>query len=116
MESAAGCSSGYRGYIIGMDQYIKAYLEAIKQDQEYSCGYEKEYCDCICADENAGDGFNEEIYEYNCYMAKGMDYYIDKHPYNDNEDLMAGESFEQLPSCNDDLYYLDVFHTLDLSR
>ena len=58
MESAAGCSSRYRDYIIGMDQYLEAYLEAIKQDQEYSC----EYGDCICDGKNTDDGFNKEIY------------------------------------------------------
>jgi len=85
MESAYGCTSGYGDYVIGMDQYLEAYFESVQQDQEYSCEYEKEYGDCICDGENADDGFDEEICEYDCYMAKGMEYCVDRNPYNDDE-------------------------------
>jgi len=85
MESAAGCSSGYGDYIIGMDEYLEAYFEAVEQLQEYNCEYEKDYGDCACDGENQGDDFDEEICEYDCYMAKGMEYCVDKNPYEDDE-------------------------------
>jgi len=83
MEYAGGCKEGYGDYIIGMDQYLEAYFEAIQQDQEYNCEYEKEYGDCAC--EQDDDGFDEEICEYDCYMGKGMEYCVDRNPYNDDE-------------------------------
>eukprot|EP00571_Detonula_confervacea_P017277 CAMPEP_0172297056 /NCGR_PEP_ID=MMETSP1058-20130122/221_1 /TAXON_ID=83371 /ORGANISM="Detonula confervacea, Strain CCMP 353" /LENGTH=392 /DNA_ID=CAMNT_0013006161 /DNA_START=72 /DNA_END=1250 /DNA_ORIENTATION=+ len=84
MESAAGCGSGFGDYIIGMDEYLEAYFEAVQQDQEYNCEYEKEYGDCVCQQDD--DGFDEEICEYDCYMGKGMEYCVDKNPYNDDEE------------------------------
>jgi hypothetical protein len=86
IENAAGCSSGYGDYIISMETYLEAYFEAVEQDQEYNCDYEKEYGDCICNGEDQGDDFDEEICEYDCYMAKGMEYCVDKNPYNDDEE------------------------------
>jgi len=85
MENAAGCKEGYGDYVIGMEQYLEAYFEAIEQDQEYNCEYEKDYGDCACDGENEGDDFDEEICEYDCYMGKGMEYCVDKNPYNDDE-------------------------------
>jgi len=102
MESAAGCSSGYGDYIIGMDQYLEAYFEAIEQDQEYSCEYEKEYGDCICDGENADDGFDEEICEYDCYMGKGMEYCVDGNPYNDDEEEEEEEmELREMAECRE---------------
>jgi hypothetical protein len=34
MENAAGCSEGYGDYIVGMEEYLEAYFEAVQQDQE----------------------------------------------------------------------------------
>lgn len=76
MESASGCKEGYGDYVISMDQYLEAYFEAVEQDQEYNCEYEKEYGDCNC--QNADD---EEICEYDCFMGKGMEYCVDNNPY-----------------------------------
>jgi hypothetical protein len=84
MESAAGCSAGYGDYIIGMEDYLEAYFEAVQQDQEYSCEYEKNYGDCACDGENQGDDFNRDYCEYDCYMGKGMEYCVDRNPYEEN--------------------------------
>jgi len=92
MESAAGCGSGYGDYVIGMQEYLEAYFEAVQQDQEYNCEYEKEYGDCANC-ENADD---EEICEYDCYMAKGMEYCVDKNPYEDDEQEEEEDQFENL--------------------
>jgi len=84
MESAAGCSAGYGDYIIGMEDYLQAYSQAVQQDQEYSCEYEKNYGDCACDGENQGDDFNRDYCEYDCYMGKGMEYCVDRNPYEEN--------------------------------
>ena len=84
MENPSGCKEGYGDYIIGMEDYLEAYFEAVQQDQEYSCQYEKNYGDCICNGENQGDDFNAEYCEYDCYMGKGMEYCVDKNPYEEN--------------------------------
>ena len=84
MESAAGCKEGYGDYVIGMEQYLEAYFEAVEQDQEYSCEYEvREGGDCECDGENQGDDFDEEICEYDCYMGKGMEYCVENNPYQE---------------------------------
>jgi len=92
MESPSGCSSGYGDYVISMDQYLEAYFEAVEQDQEYNCEYEKQYGDCANC-ENADD---EEICEYDCYMAKGMEYCVDNNPYQDDEQEEEEDQFENL--------------------
>lgn len=94
MESAAGCSAGYGDYIISMEEYLEAYFESVQQDQEYSCEYEKEYGDCACDGENADDGFDEEICEYDCYMAKGMEYCVDRNPYAEEGEEEEEEEME----------------------
>jgi len=102
MESAAGCQSGYGDYIIGMDQYLESYFEAVEQDKEYNCEYEKEYGDCICDDENADDGFDEEICEYDCFMSKGMEYCVDRNPYADDEEEEEEEmELREMAECRE---------------
>mmetsp|Transcript_18121 Transcript_18121/g.37795 ORF Transcript_18121/g.37795 Transcript_18121/m.37795 type:complete len:390 (-) Transcript_18121:248-1417(-) len=81
-DNAGGCSSGYGDYIIDMETYLQAYFEAVQQDQEYNCEYEKNN-DCACDGENQGDDFDEEICEYDCYMNKGMEYCVDRNPYEE---------------------------------
>mmetsp|Transcript_22638 Transcript_22638/g.37115 ORF Transcript_22638/g.37115 Transcript_22638/m.37115 type:complete len:394 (-) Transcript_22638:194-1375(-) len=103
MESAAGCTSGYGDYIIGMEDYLEAYFEAIQQDQEYNCEYEKEYGDCQCDGENQGDDFDEEICEYDCYMAKGMEYCVDNNPYAEEGEEEEEEEWElrEMAECRE---------------
>jgi len=88
-------------YIIGMDQYLEAYFEAVEQDQEYSCEYEKEYGACACED-NGNDDFDEEICEYDCYMSKGMEYCVDGNPYNDDEEEEEEEmELREMAECRE---------------
>ena len=47
--------SGYGDYIIGMEDYLEAYFDAVEQDKEYSCKYKKDYGDCICDNENTDE-------------------------------------------------------------
>jgi len=92
MESAAGCDSGYGDYVLGMEQYLEAYFEAVQQDQEYNCEYEKEYGDCAACE----DADDEETCEYDCYMAKGMEYCVDNNPYADDDAEEEEDQFENL--------------------
>ena len=103
MESAAGCDSGYGDYVIGMDQYLEAYFEAVQQDQEYNCEYEvREGGDCECDGENQGDDFDEEICQYDCYMGKGMEYCVDRNPYNDDEQQEEErEELREMAECRE---------------
>jgi hypothetical protein len=82
-NSPAGCESGYGDYVIDMETYLNSYLEAVAQDQEYNCQYEKEYGDCVCDKDGQGDDFDEEICRYECFMGKGMEYCVDKNPYEE---------------------------------
>jgi len=81
--SAAGCSSGYGDYIIDMETYLNAYLEGVQQDQQYNCEYEEQNGDCGCNGENQGEDFDEDVCKYECFMNKGMEYCIDKNPYEE---------------------------------
>jgi len=103
MESAAGCDSGYGDYVIGMDQYLEAYFEAVQQDQEYNCEVEvQEGGDCECDGENQGDDFDEEICQYDCYMGKGMEYCVDRNPYNDDEqEDEEKEELQEMAECRE---------------
>ena len=84
IESAGGCDSGYGDYIIDMATYLEAYFEAVEQDHEYNCEYAKEN-KCACEDGD-DDTYSEEMCEYDCYMGKGMEYCVDRNPYNDDEE------------------------------
>jgi len=58
----------------------------VEQDHEYNCEYAKEN-ECGCGDDDKqDDGYDEEICEYECYMSKGMEYCVDRNPYNDDEE------------------------------
>jgi len=97
MENAAGCKEGYGDYIIGMEEYLEAYFEAIEQDQEYNCEYEKTYGDCA----NCENSDDEEICEYDCYMAKGMEYCVDNNPYNDDEEEEEEMELREMAECQE---------------
>lgn len=96
---AAGCSSGYGDYVIDMETYLAAYLEAVQQDQEYNCKYEAEYGDCLCDKDGQGDDFNEDICKYECYMGKGMEYCIDKNPYEEEGQKKEEWNIREYAEC-----------------
>jgi hypothetical protein len=91
MDNAAGCGAGYGDYVIDMETYLKAYLTAVEQDHEYNCDYEKNYGDCSC--ENAD---NRDYCEYDCYVGKGMEYCVDKNPYEENNGNQNGQNQQQM--------------------
>ncbi|KAL7516301.1 hypothetical protein ACHAWX_001329 [Stephanocyclus meneghinianus] len=99
MNSPAGCESGYGDYIIDMETYVNAYLEAVQQDQEYNCKYEEQYGDCACDKDGQGDDFNEDICRYECYMGKGMEYCIDKNPYEEEGEKKEQWNIREYAEC-----------------
>ena len=98
-SNAAGCSAGYGDYVIDMETYLQAYLEAVQQDQEYNCKYEEEYGDCGCDKDGQGDDFNEEICKYECFMGKGMEYCIDKNPYEEEGQKKEDWNIREYAQC-----------------
>ena len=76
MASAAGCDKGYGDYVIGMETYLKYYLDIVQRDHEYSCAVEA----------NTGDvaSCEDDYCKYDTYVAKGMEYCVENNPYEQN--------------------------------
>jgi hypothetical protein len=76
MASAAGCDKGYGDYVIGMETYLKYYLDIVQRDHEYSCAVEA----------NTGDvaSCEDDYCKYDTYVAKGMEYCVERNPYEEN--------------------------------
>jgi hypothetical protein len=76
MASAAGCDKGYGDYVIGMETYLKYYLDIVQRDHEYSCAVEA----------NTGDvaSCEDDYCKYDTYVAKGMEYCVERNPYEQN--------------------------------
>jgi hypothetical protein len=85
-ESASGCTSEYGDYIIDMNTFLETYYEAVDEYNEYKCEYTMQMlCDCD-DDDGKSDDFDEEICEYDCYVANGIeDICAENNPYNDDE-------------------------------
>jgi hypothetical protein len=81
MDNPAGCKSGYGDYVIDMETYLKAYMEIVQKDHEYSCNMEKEGEDFAACE----DADNKEYCEYDTYLAKGMEYCVDRNPYEEED-------------------------------
>lgn len=79
-DNPAGCKSGYGDYVIGMETYLASYLDIVQRDHEYSCKMEEEYGDGAACE----DADNKDYCQYDNYMAKGMEYCIDKNPYEED--------------------------------
>ena len=94
MASAAGCDKGYGDYVIGMETYLKYYLDIVQRDHEYSCQVEA----------NTGDvaSCEDDYCKYDTYVAKGMEYCVERNPYeqdngnknNNNEQEMMNKIAE----------------------
>jgi len=101
VENAGGCSSGYGDYIIDMNTYLDSYFEAVEQYNEYKCEYISEMV-CNCDDDDGkDDGFDEELCEYDCFVAQGVeDICSDNNPYNDDEEEEAFELRDYMECAN----------------
>lgn len=74
-----GCAKGFGEYVVGLDTYVTAYVEAQRRQDEYKCKkYMYRHCDCQDTDD-------KEMCEYKCYM-KGRKYdCIEQNPYYDDD-------------------------------
>ena len=82
-NSSSGCKKGYGDYLIDIDTYVSAYVEAQRRQDEYECEMFM-YKRCNCEDDGE-DGFDRELCEYQCYAgAKKWDC-IEENPYYDDD-------------------------------
>jgi len=74
-----GCTKGYGDYVVGLDTYVSAYIEAQRRQDEYKCKkYMYKHCNCEDTDD-------KDMCEYKCYM-KGRKYEcIEQNPYYDDD-------------------------------
>ena len=88
-----GCKKGYGDYVIDIDTYVSAYVEAQRRQDEYECEmYLYRRCDCQDDDDNSNkdDGFDRDLCEYQCF-AKGKRWdCIETNPYYDDDDDSSG--------------------------
>ncbi|KAL3816567.1 hypothetical protein ACHAXA_003807 [Cyclostephanos tholiformis] len=90
--NAAGCDGSYGDYVIGMETYLASYMEIIQKDHEYNCKYEEQYGE-VAACENAD---NKDYCKYDTYMAKGMEYCIDRNPYEEDNGNKNGQNQNEM--------------------
>lgn len=83
---STGCKKGYGDYVVDIDTYVSAYVEAQRRQDEYECEmYMYKHCDCQDDDDSKDDGFDRDLCEYQCYAkAKRWDC-IEHNPYYDDD-------------------------------
>ena len=81
-RGSTGCSKGYGDYVVDIDTYVSAHVEALRRQDEIKCeNYVYKHCDCYDNDDNE----QQEYCEYDCYK-KGKKYScIDNNPYVDDD-------------------------------
>jgi hypothetical protein len=77
-SKAAGCTSGYGDYIIDLEIFMKAILEATQEQTEAAC-YNYLIASCDCED----GGENKDYCQYDCFNNAGMTECIDRNPYEE---------------------------------
>lgn len=97
--NGGGCTSGYGDYIIDMDTFVEAFVEARRQDMEQACENQVNYvCDCE-DDDGKGDDFDRDYCEYDCLIAAGMEECVDKNPYVDDEQEEEDQDMDRFFEC-----------------
>lgn len=89
-ENAGGCNSGYGEYILDMNIFLDAYLQARQEHNEYMC---EMYAYKNCQN-NGGRRLDEDACLWDYLESIGEDPYmcVDKNPYSDDE--AEDEAFE----------------------
>ena len=78
-QSSNGCSKGYGDYVIGIDTYVSAYVEAQRKQDEYECErYLFRHCNCE-------DNDDKDMCVYKCYTRGKKWDCIDNNPYYDDD-------------------------------
>lgn len=116
-RKAAGCNSGYGDYVVDMDVFVEAWLEAHQQQIETKCqSYLNSNCNCQDSDDKADD-FNADYCEYDCFKKTDMTECIDRNPYVDDQgqqqqvNMQDYAECKQLNNVNDDgnAYYMGPY-------
>ena len=83
-RKSKGCTKGYGDYIVDINTYVSAYIEAQRRQDEYACQmYVYKKCDC----QNTDDA---DLCEYKCYMKARKYDCIDQNPYYDDDANVQG--------------------------
>jgi hypothetical protein len=97
--SGGGCNNGYGDYIIDMDTFVEAFVEAKRQDSEAACEYQLNYvCDCE-DDDGKSDDFDRDFCEYDCYVDAGMTECAEQNPYVDDAAQEEEQEMDQFFEC-----------------
>ncbi|KAL3796183.1 hypothetical protein ACHAW5_005866 [Stephanodiscus triporus] len=88
MANAAGCDKGYGDYVISMETYLAYYMDMVQRDHEYSCAMEENYGDC--------SNCEDDYCEYDCYVGKGMEYCVDRNPYEEGNGNKNGQNENEM--------------------
>ena len=84
-KSGIGCKKGYGDYIIDIDTYVSAYVEAQLKQDEYECEmYMYKHCNCQETDDK-DDGFDRDLCVYQCYARARKWDCIESNPYYDDD-------------------------------
>eukprot|EP00978_Attheya_sp_CCMP212_P020112 scaffold57209_cov52-Attheya_sp.AAC.3 len=62
-QKAAGCTTKYGDYVVDMNAFVAAFLEADAETKEYRCEYYNGVCENKCADANDDDGCMASCYD-----------------------------------------------------
>lgn len=83
--NTVGCKKGYGDYVIDVDTYVSAYVEAQRRQDEYLCErFLYRHCDCQ-EDDEKDEGFDRDMCVYKCFAkAKKWDC-IENNPYYDDD-------------------------------
>mmetsp|Transcript_17066 Transcript_17066/g.32284 ORF Transcript_17066/g.32284 Transcript_17066/m.32284 type:complete len:436 (-) Transcript_17066:248-1555(-) len=83
--NSVGCKKGYGDYVIDIDTYVSAYVEAQRRQDEYLCErFLSRRCDCQQDGQNDGS-FDRDMCVYKCFAkAKKWDC-IETNPYYDDD-------------------------------
>ena len=88
MTDAGGCATGYGDYVIGMESYLASYLDIVQSDHEYNCKYEETYGDVVACE--------DDYCKYDTYVAKGMEYCVDRNPYEEDNGNKNGQNQNEM--------------------
>jgi len=98
-ENAGGCSSGYGEYILDMNIFLQAYLEAQQEHNEWMCEYYLSVSGCN-GDDNRRR-LDEEMCLWTYLESISVDPYtcIEQNPYNDDEAEEEAFEFADYMEC-----------------
>ncbi len=80
-RKSMGCTKGYGDYVVDINTYVSAYVEAQRRQDEYECQvYMYKHCGCS---EKTDDDF--DLCQYKCFLKKRKYDCIESNPYYDDD-------------------------------